>query len=441
MEQLGECHFVDDGKMQDANPYMPKNVVFVPQQAMFTYAETSKLVATAVAFHEGVNAETAHRFQETIQQMMVDHRRECEILHATLKAQEQQSSAPPLHFASEKATALWSADFPTILQEFESPAKALQERRSPKKTRTTRLDMKTPTEALQSVLEGIATVNPLWHATYFEFESPDAASRFWTEVCESPLWHDYSEAKMKSCHGNPARKVLQSLGYTDAQFGKQRTLTKTRKRQGEERESDLMEEGQWQLLVQWKWDMRMALRNCYWFWARSMDVNTKKMLQHAFSNSCALGEVCTQSEDPQDAFSFVNDENIKDLQKATFRFETEAVARPGVLGQIVFLSQKLHEFVQNKQIVNLQYAVARPERHVLHEILQKYSNLPGIWLSAPPAAEAPESAWSFSSRYDQASSVAAAASTAAPAASGTLMLLATTATSDWPSVQAPPPPP
>ena len=56
MEQLGECHFVDDGKMQDANPYTPKNGVLVPQQAMFTYAETSKLVATAVAFHEGVNA-------------------------------------------------------------------------------------------------------------------------------------------------------------------------------------------------------------------------------------------------------------------------------------------------------------------------------------------------------------------------------------------------
>jgi hypothetical protein len=56
MEQPGSCHFFDDGKMQDANPYTPKNGVLVPQQATFTYAETFKLVETAVAFHEGATA-------------------------------------------------------------------------------------------------------------------------------------------------------------------------------------------------------------------------------------------------------------------------------------------------------------------------------------------------------------------------------------------------
>ena len=39
-----------------------------------------------------------------------------------------------------------------------------------------------PAEALESVLEGIATVNPFWRVTYFKFDSPEDAVRFWKEV-------------------------------------------------------------------------------------------------------------------------------------------------------------------------------------------------------------------------------------------------------------------
>ena len=394
-QQPGSCHFFDDNKMQDANPYTPKNGgllpwQLVPQQATFTYAETLKLVQTAVAFHEGVNTETARRFQESTKQMIIDHKRECE----TLKAQKQQSSVPPLHFASENATALWGGDFAKTLEEqFKSPAKALQEPGSPmKKQRTSRL-VKTnptvnPTEALESVLEALATVNPFWHVTSFTFESPEDAVRFWKEVCASSLFHGYSEATMNSVHSNPARKVLKSLGYTDAPFGKQRTLTKARQRPGEETERDLTEEAQWQKLVHWNWNMRMALRNCYWFWTLAMDVNTKKMLDLAFAEA-SVSHDQTQPNDTQDAFSFVSETNIQSLHRATFRFETEAVGRPKVLSQIVFLSSKLNEFVQKKQIVNLKYAVARPEQHAVRECLTKYSNQPGMCLSATstPAAE------------------------------------------------------
>jgi hypothetical protein len=192
----------------------------------------------------------------------------------------------------------------------------------------TQLSEQSPAEALESVLEGIATVNPFWHVTYFKFDSPEDAVRFWKVVCASPLWQNYSDAKMQLCQGNPARKVLMSLGYTDATWGWKRT----RKRSLME-DTASADEAEWMKLLEWKWDMHMTLRNCYWFCNRSMQVNTKKLLDHLFAELVAPGQ--TQANDPAicarlDAFSLVDDQNITSLHKDTLRFETESVVRTGV---------------------------------------------------------------------------------------------------------------
>jgi hypothetical protein len=180
------------------------------------------------------------------------------------------------------------------------------------------------------------------------------------------------------------------LGYTNAPWGWKRT----RKRPLTE-DAAWADAAEWMKLLEWKWDMRMALRNCYWFCNRSMQINTSKLLDHSFAELVAPEQeqandqaICSQL----DAFSLVDKQNITRLHKDTFRFETVAVARTGVLEQIVFLSKTLNGFVEACAIVNLKYQVSRPDSGELRVALENFCRS----LAMLPSAAAPAAATSGS---------------------------------------------
>ena len=252
-------------------------------------------------------------------------------------------------------------------------------------------------ESLAFVVQGFAIVNPIWRVTFFQFSSPQAAVGFWQVVCQSTLWSNYSPKQMQSCQGNPARKVLMSLGYTDAPWDCRRTKTPLTLAgcRGSLADAASDDAAEWMKKMQWHWNMSQALRNCYWFSNRSMQKNTSKLLEYSFAEllqpepaQANNMSICAE----QNTFSFVKQENIKELHKDTFCFEKDIVGRAGVLQQIVFLSKTLHEFVQTGAIVDLKYHVSRPDSGELRVALQNFCRTPAML----PSADAPAAATSGS---------------------------------------------
>jgi len=346
------------------------------------------LQATSKAFQSLLEAEKKDRAvlqatSKAFQSLLEAEKKDREELQKRAGAQESVNLTMETSF-SDDAAAVDAFARDSNEKEYYDWANSARKRKKSKRNEHSLED------ASAFVERGIATVTPIWRVTFFEFSSPEAAVQFWQVVCKSTLWSNYSLKQMQSCQGNPARKVLMSLGYTDAPWDCRRT--KTPPQQADSASDDAAE---WMKKMQWHWNMSQALRNCYWFCNRSMQTNTSKLLEYSFAEllqpepaQANNMSICAE----QNPFSFVNEENIKELHKDTFCFEKDIVGRAGVLQQIVFLSETLHEFVKAGSIVNLKYHVSRPDSGELRVALQNFCRTPAM----VPSADAPAAATSGS---------------------------------------------
>jgi hypothetical protein len=351
--------------------------------------------------HEGVLQATSEAFQSLLEAEKKDRA----VLQASIKALQSLLEAEKKYREElqKRAGAQESVNL-TMETSFSDDAAAVvafartskEKEHSDRKRKKSKHNEQSLEESLAFIVQGIAIVNPIWRVTFFEFSSPEDAVRFWQAVCKSTLWSNYSLKQMQSCQGNPARKVLMSLGYTDAPWDCRRTKTPLTLAscRGSLADAASDDAAEWMKKMQWHWNMSQALRNCYWFCNRSMQKNTSKLLEYSFAEllqpepaQANNMSICAE----QNPFSFVNEENIKELHKDTFCFEKDIVGRAGVLQQIVFLSETLHQFVQTGAIVNLKYHVSRPDSGELRVALENFCS-PAML----PSADAPAAATSGS---------------------------------------------
>jgi hypothetical protein len=343
--------------------------------------EVKNLLGRVETHHEGVLQATSKAFQSLLEAEKKDR----EELQKRAGAQESVNLTMETSLSDDAAAVVAFA------------RNSKEKEYSDRKRKKSKHNEQSLEESSYFVVQGIAIFNPIWRATFFQFSSPEAAVGFWQVVCQSTLWSNYSLKQMQSCQGNPARKVLMSLGYTDAPWDCRRTKTPLTLAgcRGSLADAASDDAAEWMKKMQWHWNMSQALRNCYWFCNRSMEKNTSKLLEYAFAellqpepSQANNMSICAE----QNPFSFVNQENIKELHKDTFCFEKDIVGRAGVLQQIVFLSETLHQFVQTGAIVNLKYHVSRPDSGELRVALENFCRSPAML----PSAAAPAAATSGS---------------------------------------------
>jgi len=146
------------------------------------------------------------------------------------------------------------------------PGPATGESACRKRQKTTKECYGSPTpEASDMVINAVEHVDPFWPVTSFRFKTPDVAINFWREVCQD---RRFASSALLETPQNPARKLLQSLGYRD--------VPKGFKRNNKEK---------WQSSTEWHWDMLAALSNCYWFSNKVQSADVWCCLALAFRDS------------------------------------------------------------------------------------------------------------------------------------------------------------